>query len=55
MNGHVKLRLMGHSSRSMKDSGAASDLSCEGLAQKISVEKNINGQHRDNSCAILVK
>lgn len=30
---------MGHTSRSMEDSGAEGDLNCEGLAQKVSEEK----------------
>ena len=46
---------MGHTSRSMKDSGAESDLNCRGPVQETSEEKNIIIWPKDLSDDILVK
>ena len=46
---------VGHTGRSMEDSGAESDLKCGTPAQEFSEEKNINTCPKDCSCNILVK
>lgn len=45
---------MGHTGRSMKDSGAKSYLNYEGLTQEVS-EKNFSMLSRDRYCDILAK
>ena len=46
---------MGHTSKSMEDSGAEGDLNCGSLAHEVSEEKNFSMLPRDCSCDILVK
>ena len=46
-----KYCLMGHTSRIMEDKGTDYDLNCDGLAQEVSEEKNINMQLMD--CFVL--
>ena len=46
--------LMGHTSRSLEDRIAKSDLNCQRYTQEVS-EKNFNMLPRDRSCDILVK
>lgn len=47
---------MGHTSKSMGDRGAKSDLNCGGLfTQDVSEEKNLSMLPRDCSCDILMK
>ena len=44
--------LIGHTSRSMEDRGARSDLNCQGLTQEIPEKKNFSMLARDHSCDI---
>ena len=46
---------MGHSSKSMEDSGAKSYLNCQELAPEVSEEKKFSMMPRDCSFDILVK
>ena len=47
---------MGHISRNMEDSSIECDLmSCGGLTQELTEEKNVSMWHTEQSCDILVK
>lgn len=46
---------MGHSKKSMKDSGVKSNVDNESPAHEIPEEKNTSKYLRDNSCSILAK